>query len=110
MTASTQLPPTGVIGLSHLGIVYGTAWASFGQPVIAVDTDDDAVARLQAGDPIVREPGLPELLERGRPHLTYTTDFARLADCSLVIVACDVPTDDENRSDVAAVQRLIAAA
>ena len=110
MTDSTQLPPTGVIGLSHLGIVYGAAWASFGQPVIAVDTDAEAVARLQAGDPIVREPGLPELLERSRPYLSYTTDFARLAECSLVILARDVPTDDANQSDLSAVQRLLAAA
>src|SRR5215208_3911184 len=110
MIESNAPAPTGVIGLSHLGIIYGTAWAAFGQPVIAVDTDADAVARLQAGDPIVREPGLPELLERSRPYLTYTTDFARLADCSLVSVARDVPTDDENRSDIAAVQRLIDAA
>jgi UDPglucose 6-dehydrogenase len=102
--------PTGVIGLSHLGIVYGTAWASFGQPVIAVDADADAVARLQSGDPIVREPGLPELLARSRDHLTYTTDFVRLAACPLVIVARDVPTDDDHQSDVSAVQRLIEAA
>src|SRR3954447_10465555 len=101
---------TGVIGLSHLGIVYGTAWASFGQPVIAVDSDAEAVARLQAGDPIVREPGLPELLERSRSSITYTTDFSRLSACPLVIVARDIPTDDENRSDVGAVQRLIEAA
>ena len=105
-----SLAPTGVIGLSHLGIVYGTAWASFGQPVIAVDTDAEAVSRLQAGDPIVREPGLPELLERSRPFLSYTTDFARLAECPLVIVARDVPTDDDNQSDVAAVRRLVEAA
>src|SRR3954470_19395431 len=100
MTASTHLSPTGVIGLSHLGIVYGTAWASFGQPVIAVDTDTEAVARLQSGDPIVREPRLPELLERSGPYLAYTTDFARLAECPLVIVARDVPTDDDNNSDI----------
>lgn len=114
MTASNRpVPPapTGVIGLSHLGIVYGTAWASFGdQPVIAVDSDAEAVVRLQAGDPIVREPGLPELLERSRPNLTYTTDFALLEACPLVIVARDVPTDDTNQSDVGAVGALIRAA
>ena len=109
MTASST-PPTGVIGLSHLGIVYGTAWASFGQPVIAVDADEAAVRRLQSGDPIVLEPGLPELLEKARPQLTYTDDFSQLAACPLVIVARDVPTDENNRSDIAAVQRLIDAA
>ena len=109
MTASS-MPPTGVIGLSHLGIVYGTAWASFGQPVIAVDADEAAVRRLQSGDPIVLEPGLPELLEKARPQLTYTDDFSQLAACPLVIVARDVPTDENNRSDIAAVQRLIDAA
>src|SRR4051812_29199177 len=110
MTTTMPPAPTGVIGLSHLGIVYGTAWASFGQPVIAVDTDIEAVSRLKAGDPIVREPGLPELLERSRPYLEYTTHFARLAACPLVIVARDVPTDDDNNSDIGAVQRLIDAA
>jgi UDPglucose 6-dehydrogenase len=110
MPESAAPAPTGVIGLSHLGIVYGTAWASFGQPVIVVDADAEAVERLQSGDPIVREPGLPELLERSRPYLTYTTDFSRLAECPLVIVARDLPTDDENRSDIGAVQRLIDAA
>src|SRR4051794_29036068 len=110
MMDSTLPAPTGVIGLSHLGIVYGTAWASFGQPVIGVDADAEAVSRLQSGDSIVREPGLPELLARSRPFLTYTTDFARLADCPLVIVARDVPTDDENQSDIGAVSRLIDAA
>jgi UDPglucose 6-dehydrogenase len=99
-----------VIGLSHLGINYGTAWASFGQPVIAVDTDAEAAARLQAGDTIVREPGLPELLERSRRYITYTTDFSKLAECPLVIVARDVPTDDENNSDIGAIERLIDAA
>src|SRR6266536_2561276 len=110
MTAPASLAPTGVIGLSHLGINYGTAWASFGQPVIAVDTDAEAAARLQAGDPIVREPGLPELLKRSRPFITYTADFSRLAACPLVIVARDVPTDEENNSDIAAIERLIDAA
>jgi UDPglucose 6-dehydrogenase len=110
MSAVNTPAPTGVIGLSHLGIVYGTAWASFGQPVIAVDADAAAVTRLQAGDPIVREPGLPELLDRGRPYLEYTADFSRLAACPLVIVARDVPTDDVNQSDIGAVRRLIDAA
>lgn len=110
MSADPAPAPTGLIGLSHLGIVYGAAWASFGQPTIAVDADAEAVARLGAGDPIVREPGLPELLARSRPYLTYTTDFARLADCPLVIVARDVPTDEQNRSDLGTVERLIDAA
>jgi len=107
MNASSNTAPTGVIGLSHLGIIYGTTWASFGQPVIAVDTNAEAVTRLQASDPIVREPGLPELLERSRQHLTYTTDFSQLAACPLVIVARDVPTDENNTSDISVVQGLI---
>jgi len=102
-----ETPPTGVIGLSHLGIVYGAAWASFGVPVIGVDVDAEAAERLARLDPPVREPGLPELLERSRPYQTFTTDFACLAECPLVLVARDVPTDDDNRSDIAAVEGLI---
>ena len=37
-------------------------------------------------------------------------DLARLAECPLVVVTRDVPTDDDNRVDLAPVRALVAAA
>jgi UDPglucose 6-dehydrogenase len=101
---------TAFLGLSHLGIVQSIGWASFGQPVVAVDPDPATVERLIRHDLPVREPGLPEVLERSRPWITFSADLSRLGDCPLVIVARDVPTDSANATDLGPVLDLIDAA
>jgi UDPglucose 6-dehydrogenase len=101
---------TAFLGLSHLGINYAAAWSSFGQPTIGLDLDPTVVERLQAKDLPVHEPGLSELLERSGACLSYSTDFSRLRECDLAVVARDVPTDDNNSSNLDPVRDLIEAA
>jgi UDPglucose 6-dehydrogenase len=100
----------GFLGLSHLGIVSSVGWASLIGPVTAVDLDGPVVAQLAAGRLPVHEPSLDELFAKSRGRMTFTTDPAALAQCDLVIVARDVPTDDRNVSDLSAVLALIDAA
>lgn len=102
--------PTGFLGLSHLGLVSSVGWASSIGPVVAVDTDAAAVAGLAAGRLPVHEPGLAERLHDARDRVRFTTDCAALAACPLVVVARDVPTDEDDVSDVSAVQALVEAA
>jgi UDPglucose 6-dehydrogenase len=104
------LSRTAFLGLSHLGVNYGIAWSSFGQPVVGIDLDRAQVQRLQAGDLPVHEPGLGELLERSRAWMTFSDDPASLAECDLVVVARDVPTDASNASDLRPVLELLDAA
>jgi len=92
----------GVVGLSHLGIVTGTGLASLGFPVVAVDADAEVVKALAAGRPPVHEPGLPELLARGGPK--FTTDYAGLERCGLVLLAADTVTDDRDRSELSSLE------
>jgi UDPglucose 6-dehydrogenase len=101
---------TAFVGMSHLGINYAAAWSSFGQQTIGFDLDSDLVARLDSRDLPLHEPGLPELLERSGTNLSFSADFSRLRECSLVVVARDVPTDDSNTSNLDAVRDLIDAA
>jgi UDPglucose 6-dehydrogenase len=101
---------TGFLGLSHLGIVSSVGWASLIGPVTAVDLDGPVVAQLAAGRLPVHEPSLDELFAKSRGRLTFTTDPAALAQCDLVIVARDVPTDDQNVSDLSPVLALVDAA
>lgn len=103
----TELEPTGFLGLSHLGIVTGIGWASFGRPVLGVDPDAPTADRLNRGDLPVREPGLPELLDRSHAWISFSSDLARLAECPLVVVSRDVPTDEENTSDLGPILELI---
>lgn len=101
---------TGFLGLSHLGIISSIGWASLGFPVIAVDVEGDPVDRLARGELPVHEPGLGELFVAARERMRFSTDPAALAECSLVIVSRDVPTDSVNGSDLSAVLKLLDAA
>jgi UDPglucose 6-dehydrogenase len=102
--------PTGFLGLSHLGIVSSTGWASFGGSVIAVDLDATTVAALDRGELPVHEPGLRELFDRVRTRMLFSASPGMLSDCPLVIVARDVPTAADNSSDLAPVHALLDAA
>jgi UDPglucose 6-dehydrogenase len=98
---------TAFLGMSHLGINYAAAWSSLGQATLALDPDASLVTRLQSGDLPIQEPGLEELIQHSGDNLTFTHDFTRLANCDLAVVARDVPTDDDNRSDLSPVQDLV---
>ena len=102
--------PVGFLGLSHLGVVTSTAWASLGETVVGVDFDSDMVAALTRAELPFHEPGLVELLRAARSRMTFTTDLASLASCPLVIVSGDVTTTENNRGDVSVVERLVDAA
>ena len=98
---------TAFLGMSHLGINYAAAWSSFGQPTIGFDPDPELVMRLQSGELPIQEPGLPELIGQSGDCLTFSANVEELRGCDLVIVARDVPTDDDNNSDLTPVRTLI---
>ena len=101
---------TAFLGMSHLGINYSAAWSSFGQPTVGFDPDASLVRRLQSGELPIQEPGLAELIAQSGDCLTFSADFSRLRGCQLAIVARDVPTDDQNKSDLSQVRALIESA
>lgn len=85
----------GFAGMSHLGIVSSAAAAAKGFDV------------LTYGEPIaISEPGLSELLTS--PRLRRVDNPLELAQCDVVVVSQDVPTDAGNHSDLTALRDLIA--
>jgi UDPglucose 6-dehydrogenase len=107
MNTASSVGPTAFVGLSHLGITYAAAWAAAGGQVVAVDPEPGLAARLALGDLPVREPGLAELLSSCRERLTFTETFASVADCPLVVICRDVPTDDRGISDLWPIRNLV---
>ncbi len=99
--------PTGFVGLSHLGIVSGIAWASFGRPVIGYDSDAAIVEALEKGNLPIHEPGLETLLEQSKAWILFSADRTKLSACSLVVVSLDVPTRSDNTSDLDSLWALI---
>ena len=100
-------PIVGFAGMTHLGLTSASAVAARGFEVICFDHDRALIERLQREDLPVLELGLPELIRGNGQRQRFTSAWADLAACDVVYVAPDVPTDDEGRSDVAGLTRLI---
>ena len=84
-----------VIGTGYVGLVSGVCFSDFGHDVVCVDKDAGKIARLEAGEVPIYEPGLEELMaknvEAGR--LTFSLDLAEaIADAEAVFIAVGTPT------------------
>ncbi|GAB4095146.1 UDP-glucose/GDP-mannose dehydrogenase family protein [Brachybacterium horti] len=82
-----------VIGVGYLGAVHAAAMAELGHRVIGLDVDADRVAALAEGRSPFHEPGFDELLLRNvqSGRLTFTTDYAELADVDVHFLALGTP-------------------
>src|SRR4051795_8455718 len=66
-----------VLGTGYLGTTHAACMADLGFEVLGLDIDAAKVARLQAGDLPIYEPGLQDVLRRGLDsgRLRFTTSF-----------------------------------
>ncbi len=98
----------GFAGLSHLGLVSGIAAAAkSGEPVRAYDPDPLLCEQLRRGRLPIVEPELDALMARCNDKLRFDTDLTALAECNVIYLAMDVPTDHEGNSELAPVRSLV---
>jgi UDPglucose 6-dehydrogenase len=55
-----------IFGSGYVGLVTGACLADAGNHVVCVDVDAAKIARLNAGQVPIHEPGLDELIARNR--------------------------------------------
>ncbi|MFO7253835.1 MAG: UDP-glucose 6-dehydrogenase, partial [Actinomycetes bacterium] len=70
-----------VLGTGYLGATHAACMADLGYEVLGLDVDAAKIARLQAGDLPIYEPGLEELLKRNLEagRLRFTTSYEEAA-------------------------------
>jgi UDPglucose 6-dehydrogenase len=100
-------PRVGFVGMTHLGLVSATAVATKGFPVVCYDPDRELIVRLVHGTLPVVEPGLPELVGSNGKGQQFSADIKKIAECDVVYIAPDVPTDDTGKSDLTGIRALI---
>jgi len=101
-----------MVGVGYVGIVSGTGFASLGNDVICLDTDETKIEMLKNGRMTIYEPGLEEIfktnLKAGR--LIFTTDSKKAIEDSDVIFICvGTPTGSSCEADLSAVKSVAAA-
>jgi len=100
-------PLVGIAGMTHLGLVSGSALAGHGFEVVCFDRDQTLVARLERRDWPVLEPGLDSLICANGARQRFTGTAKELASCDIVYVAPDVPTDGQGRTELSGLTALI---
>ncbi len=84
-----------MIGTGYVGLVSGVCFSDFGHDVICVDKDEAKIARLNAGEVPIYEPGLDDLMARNvaEGRLSFTTDLAAAVDgAGAVFIAVGTPS------------------
>jgi len=92
-----------VIGTGYVGLVAGTCLADSGNDVVCVDIDAGKIARLNAGEVPIYEPGLEELIRRNvrDERLTFTTDLPQAVSRSQVVfIAVGTPEGEDGTADL----------
>jgi len=92
-----------IFGSGYVGLVTGACLADAGNDVVCVDVDAAKIARINAGDIPIHEPGLDELIARNREQgrLTFTTDAeAAVAHGLFQIIAVGTPPEEDGSADL----------
>ncbi len=107
---SSQREPIGVIGTGYVGLVTAAGFAELGSDVHCIDIDAAKVARLQAGEIPIYEPGLAEMVARNRERMHFSTDIAdALEHARLLFVAVGTPPTYSGDADLSAVHAVVGA-
>src|SRR6201996_8903709 len=95
-----------VVGSGYVGLVAAICFAEIGHRVICVDNDERKVAALQAGDSLIHENLLPELLDKhGQTNVRFMTDLAEATrECEAIFIAVGTPQSEAGDADLSYVE------
>src|SRR5258706_662751 len=99
-----------VIGTGYVGLVTGACLADAGNNVFCLDLDEKKIAKLNAGEIPIFEPGLEPIVKRNEEagRLKFSTDVAAsVAHGEIQIIAVGTPPSEDGSADM---QHVIAAA
>jgi UDPglucose 6-dehydrogenase len=94
----------GIFGAGWVGLVTGSCFADLGHDVVVRDVVPEKIDALSQGRIPIHEPGLPELVEKNRERLRFTTDPAEAADEAEFLYVCvGTPSTYAGDADLSAV-------
>ncbi|MDQ3556669.1 MAG: UDP-glucose/GDP-mannose dehydrogenase family protein [Gemmatimonadota bacterium] len=92
-----------VVGTGYVGLVAGACLAQTGNDVVCADIDENKIARLNAGEIPIYEPGLEPLVERNlaEERLRFTTNVERaVSEAEIIFIAVGTPPGEDGSADL----------
>jgi UDPglucose 6-dehydrogenase len=92
-----------IIGSGYVGLVAGACLAETGNDVVCADIDAGKIARLQANEVPIYEPGLEPMIRSNQAEgrLRFTTEIgAAVADARVVFIAVGTPPGEDGSADL----------
>ncbi|HSC12335.1 MAG TPA: UDP-glucose/GDP-mannose dehydrogenase family protein [Rhodanobacteraceae bacterium] len=92
-----------IFGTGYVGLVTGACLAEVGNDVVCIDVDAAKIARLEAGEIPIFEPGLEEVVAENRAtgRLRFTTDaVSAIAHAQMLFIAVGTPPDEDGSADL----------
>ncbi|HEX8867831.1 MAG TPA: UDP-glucose/GDP-mannose dehydrogenase family protein [Lentzea sp.] len=101
----------GVIGAGYVGLTTAACFSHLGHRVVCVDTDEDKIEALRAGEISLHEPGLRELVAEGLDsgNLRFATG-STVSDVDFTFVCVPTPTGTDGAADLRAVDEVLGSA
>jgi UDPglucose 6-dehydrogenase len=100
-----------VVGTGYVGLTTGACLASLGHHVVCVDIDEEKVERLRAGQVLILEPDLSELVVQGLAagRLEFVVEARdAVADAEVVFLCLPTPMAAGGEADLTAVESVVA--
>jgi UDPglucose 6-dehydrogenase len=98
-----QLTRVTVIGTGYLGLTHAVCMADLGHEVLAIDVDEEKIAKAVNGEVPFFEPGLEPLLRKNTEsgRLRFTTSYAEIGDFGDVHFLCvGTPEGEAGHADL----------
>lgn len=97
-----------VIGTGYVGLVSGTGFAEKGHDVTCIDIDANKVARMQAGEVPIYEPGLEEIFHRNvqEGRLRFSTKLKDVTDAAVIFLALPTPQGEDGSADLSYIEQV----
>ncbi|WP_311172615.1 UDP-glucose 6-dehydrogenase AglM [Halobellus ordinarius] len=98
-----------VIGSGYVGTTIAACFADLGHSVVNIDVDADVVEAINAGDTLIHEEGLPELVakhagENGTGRLRATTNYEALLETDVTFLCLPTPQYDDGSIDLSIIE------
>ena len=92
LTCNKEKMNIAIAGTGYVGLVTAAVLAHIGHNVVCVDIDEQKILRLNAGESVICEPGLSELLAENKERMAFTTDSAKAyRGAEVIFIAVGTP-------------------